>query len=217
MALIETNTFDSLIQKVGNGIYSCIFNAVILAGQNLVRGSVLGKITKGDVTETPDSGNTGTDTFGTVTLGSSAMLGDYVVTCTTKATGASVFQVVTPKGVLLAPLTQGVAYASSHLNGTLGTGGTDFEVGDFITISVAAGSGKFKLCDKSAVDGSADPYAVLVQDIDASEGDIENVAVYSSGGFGEDGLVFAAGTTAADMFDAMRDKGMDIVPTTEEG
>ena len=104
-------------------------------------GEVIGKITKGAATE-DHSGNTGAGVMGEITLGALAEVGDYVLTCIDAAEDAGTFQVVSPSGNVLPPLTVGVAYAGDHLNMTLADGDPDFAEGDVFTITVAAGIGK---------------------------------------------------------------------------
>ena len=57
-------------------------------------------------------------------------------------------------------------------------------------------SGKYKLTDYPATDGSEKPVFVLAQDIDASGGDVSNAGVYASGEFSLDKLVWGASTDA---------------------
>ncbi|MBX9866068.1 MAG: head decoration protein [Burkholderiales bacterium] len=57
---------------------------------------------------------------------------------------------------------------------------------------------KMVLVNKSAVDDSKNPYAVLAEDVDATAADVI-IPVYYSGEFNVSHLTFAAGTAAADM------------------
>lgn len=64
-------------------------------------------------------------------------------------------------------------------------------------------SGKLKLLDKNATDGSENPFAVAAQAVDATGGD-ENISCYLSGEFASDKLSFVSGTVYGDVKDAMR-------------
>lgn len=73
-------------------------------------------------------------------------------------------------------------------------------------------SGKLKLADKAAVDGSAVPFGILTEDTDTATvaGD-KNAVVYLAGSFNQDKLVFAAGTVSADLKDSARGNGMYFI------
>jgi len=58
------------------------------------------------------------------------------------------------------------------------------------------------------VSGVSNPYGVLLEDVDASAGDVDNVPVALSGEFDKNKLVFASGTTFNHVRDAMRALGM---------
>lgn len=70
-------------------------------------------------------------------------------------------------------------------------------------------TGKAKLLDKDASDGSEEVYGILVADVDASAADAEGL-VYLKGDFKPDGLSFAAGTDADDIRADARTKGIFI-------
>lgn len=132
---------------------------------NLEAGAVLGQITEAK-TVTADGGNTGNGTASAVTVGTDVVNGDYVLTCTTAATDGGTFSVATPSGQLLADLTVGVAYTSSHINLTISDGATDFIVGDKFTIDVIVG--EYAGFDPVAVDGTQTAVAILFDNTDAS-------------------------------------------------
>lgn len=214
MALEGTYTHDNLVQ-MGKAIDSKY--VTILSGQDLSRGDIVGKVTLGAATAVADESNTGDGVMGAITVGAKAKVGAYILTIVSEAANAGGFKVVDPDGVQLDSGTVGVAYSNDHLAFTLADGAEDFDIGDFFTITVAAGSGKFKLCDKTATDGSADPYGIVVQDVDASLADKTNVAIYTAGEFSEDAVGLADGTVVADVYDALRDKGIYLSPVTQEG
>jgi len=68
-------------------------------------------------------------------------------------------------------------------------------------------SGKVKLLDKDATDGSQEPYCVLAEDTDATSAD-KVVPVYLTGQFDPTVLTVASGTTVAEIKTAMRKVGM---------
>jgi len=67
--------------------------------------------------------------------------------------------------------------------------------------------GKAKLADKAAVDGSQTAKFILADAIDTTTADVV-AQCYQSGQFNRGALVFAAGNTAADHEDSLRDYGI---------
>lgn len=200
----ETYTPDKLI--AGNEIPALTEAATLLSGQNLARGAVLGAVTKvlGNPSACVGTGN------GTVTgaaLKSLTKVGTYTLTCIAAATDAGTFSVVDPDGVRLDDAKVGVAYANNHIGFTINDGSTDFTAGAKFTIAVTAGSGKLKLLDKTAVDGSQNPAGVLYEACDASGGDKPCVK-YDTGIFNRNALVFADGTVYGDVAEAFRARGV---------
>lgn len=57
-------------------------------------------------------------------------------------------------------------------------------------------SGKLKLCDSTATDGSEDPFAVIPEDVDASAADTETIT-YQTGVYNQDELIFGGTDTIA--------------------
>ncbi|RJX35660.1 MAG: head decoration protein [Desulfarculus sp.] len=99
------------------------------------------------------------------------IVGDkFTITVAPVDANVGLFQVVSPSGYVLPPLTVGVAYAGDHLNMTLADGDTDFAVGDLITITVAAGSGKWAPLTPAAVDGSQNAAGVLLFPVTVPDG-----------------------------------------------
>src|SRR5690348_10692933 len=71
----------------------------VLSGQNLVRGTVIGKkTTAGTITVTADSGNTGTGTVGSASVSGRAKLGRYRLVCIEPASNAGTFALFDPDG-----------------------------------------------------------------------------------------------------------------------
>lgn len=61
-------------------------------------------------------------------------------------------------------------------------GSTDFALADTFTVTVAAGSGKWKAYNAANTDGSDVPRGVIAHDCDASDGD-QKAGVYIAGEF----------------------------------
>ena len=206
----ETFTPDSLI---GGDFPLITRDYTLLTGQSVVRGAVLGKVTLDvDADVTADGGNTGDGVFTLAAsneVGPDAKTGDYIVTCIAAATDGGRFQVVDPDGNALGDALVGTAFTSDHINFTIADGATDFAVGDFFTVSVAAGSGKLVLSLSAAKDGSNVPYAIAAATVDASAAD-KGISVYLSGEFNEDALTLGTGHTVASIRDGFRDKGIHL-------
>jgi len=158
-------------------------NITLESGQDLDAGTVLGKLTRDTITSAGDVGNTGAADVSaiTVTLGDEAEVGDYTLTCTTAgSTGGGVFQVESPSGALLAPITAGTAYSGSHISLTLpegdGGGTADWAIDDVVTITIA-GTGKYTQFDQDATDGSQMAAGVIVYPVDATSADTACAAI----------------------------------------
>jgi hypothetical protein len=165
----------------------------LLSGQNLVRGTLVGRVLCGAVSET-HVGNTGTGSIGTPTRGTKTKAGVYKLVIVTAVANAGRFVLYDPDGIQVGDGNVGVAFVSDHLNFTLADA-TDFVVGDTFLITVAAGSGKIVACDKDNIDGSAQAYGILAADADATSGDVPCV-VYVSGEFNEAAITFQSGESA---------------------
>lgn len=138
----------------------------IASAATLVRGTVLGLIGVGAAVAAKDSGDgDGNVAAAAVTLGKFAQVGVYRLVCTAEAAHAGTFSVQTPRGEMLKPLTVAAAYASDHINLTVPDGTEDWNIGDVITVTVAAGSGQAKAYSAAAVDGSQHAALILSHDI----------------------------------------------------
>ncbi len=167
----------------------------ILSGQNLRAAAVLGVVLIGAAASAADAGNTGDGVMGAVTVGASAQAGVYVLTITKATANAGDFQVVDPQGDVVGVGTVGVEFAGGGLTFTLADGAADFIVGDTFTITVAAGSGKYKEWNPANTDGSQTACAVLWDDVDASGGDLAGVAVVRDAEVNAAELVWLDGAT----------------------
>ena len=167
------------------------------AARELAFGTVLGKATKGSPTITPAGGNTGNGALGTLTLGAKALVGDYVCTCIAAAANAGTFAVVDPNGRRLADATVAVAYTGQDLNFTITDGAADWVVGDKITVTVAAGTGKVVALDLTALDGTQDAFGLLLRQVTAPDGeDVDGPAIVREALVIDSGLVWPDGITA---------------------
>lgn len=178
----------------------------LLTGENRTRGAVLGRVTVGALTPAVATGDFN-GALGAWTPGARTQVGAYRLICITAATDAGTFAVYAPDGSRLADLTVGVAYAGDHLNGTVADGSEDADVGDVITITVAAGSGSYRLAAAAAVDGSQVPVGILAMDTDATAADAET-SLYRTGEFNEAAITLGAGHTAASVRDALEARGI---------
>lgn len=70
--------------------------------------------------------------------------------------------------------------------------------------------GKFALSLSTASDGSETPYAVAAEDVDASGGDVTNVAVYIKGEFNAGALTLGTGHTADTAKNGLRAVGIYV-------
>jgi len=111
---------------------------VLLTGQNLVSGAVLGKINKAiAAAPIPAIVGTGTGLMSALTFGPFVQTGSYVVTLTaTSATAA--FTVTAPDGTSLPAGLVGTAYVSDQISFLISNGGT-MTTGDVYTAVVTAG------------------------------------------------------------------------------
>jgi len=159
----ETYIPDQLIA----GNLKIVSQPIILTAGTLPRGSVLGAVSSLDVIATPGA-NTGNGTIGSISASTGSKEGAYVLT----ATSATIFSVVDPEGNALANATVGTAYSQQGIGFTLTAGGTAFVAGDKFALDVVDAVGTYKLCVKTANDGSQTPVAILADYADASEGPV---------------------------------------------
>lgn len=167
-------------------------------------------------TGTADGGNTGDGTLTSVEGRHALKVGAYSIECITAVLNGGVFKVLDPDGNMLANASVGVAYESDQLAFIINDGATDFVVGDSFAITTTISQRQCVPVDKTATDGSNEPYCVLSEDIDAS-GSAQQAIGYLEGQFNERALTLASGTDVEDVRDSMRDKGMIIVPSVPAG
>lgn len=148
----------------------------VLSGQTLKPGHVLGKVTVGTATGAAATGNTGDGTVGTVSAGDTAKAGVYQIICIEPNTNSGTFEVEDPDGVIIGRAVVGSAFAGA-VNFTISDGSADFVAGDRFTVTVAAGSGKYKEYNPANTDGSQTAVAILLDAVNATAGDKEGVIV----------------------------------------
>lgn len=150
----------------------------VLSGQNLVAGSVVGKVASGAATPAAFAGNAAnTGTCGAVTVGAGAKVGTYKVVIIEPASNAGKFTVEDPDGVIVGTGTVAVAFSGGGLGFTIADGATDFIAGEGFDIVVAAGSNKYKLYNAANTDGSEKAVGVLYAAVDASAADAPGVII----------------------------------------
>lgn len=111
---------------------------VLLSGQDLAAGAVLGKITKAmAAAPIPTIVGTGTGLMSALTFGPDVQTGSYVITLTATSSTAA-FSVTAPDGTVLPTGNVGTAYTSTHLSFLISNGGT-MTSGDAYTVVVTAG------------------------------------------------------------------------------
>lgn len=147
-------------------------------------------------------GGTGTGVMSAITLGPDAQNGGYQVICRAAATNGGDFEVVAPDGtsvgrfVMGTATTETAAFASRQINFSL-TDATDFIVGNYFNIIVAAGSGKATAWAPTAVNGSQDAAGILYDNVDATSADKAAVITARDSEVSLAGLSWAATVTAA--------------------
>lgn len=146
----------------------------ILAGSSadrvLTNGMVLGKATLGAATPAAVGDLSGKGTIATATVTNLAKPGVYTVEIIKAATNAGDFELRDPDGNVVGLGTVAAAFSKAGLAFTVTDGGTDFEVGDQFTITVAAGSGKFVQIDFAGETGIEDAAGILYDDVTAPDG-----------------------------------------------
>lgn len=193
-------------QLIAGPFHRVTADITILSGEGqLARGTVLGQVTIGAASSAAKAGgNTGTGTLVldvTTPVEANAKAGIYTVRCVEAVVNGGKFQVIDPFGVdlgtVIIPAGAGNSVTfSDQVKFVLTDGGTDFIVGDGFDITVAAGSGKYRVSKTAATDGSQVPTAILVDFSDSTAGDALTGA-YFSGEFNQNAMTFGTGFTAA--------------------
>lgn len=155
----------------------------LLSGQNLKIGAMLGRVevdtsavvVAAAATNTAGSGALTADATTPVLAG--AQVGVYTVVCVEPGTNVGTFAVYDPQGVFIGRYVVGGSAFATQIKFAIADA-TDFVSGDHFTVTVAAGSGKYKQLAYSAqADGSHRWAGVLLEDKDASSADASVVVL----------------------------------------
>lgn len=150
-----------------------IDRGIFTGAVRVLPGTVMGKKTVGTTAVAAALGtNTGNGTFGAITVGA-AQAGAYTV----EFDDATHFIVADPTGKQVGHGTTGVAYNAGGLGFTITTGGTAFAPGDSFTVTVAAGTGLWVPCTKTATDGSQIAAGISFGLVDATLNDTPGAVV----------------------------------------
>lgn len=176
----------------------------------LTRGTVLGQVSIGAAGAATAFGagggaNTGNGVISAIAPQVRAKVGTYTI----KFTGATTYTVTDPTGNQLAAGVAAGAYADAQLNFTFTAGGAPMVAGDGFQIVIAAGAGSYKKAVATATDGSATPVAILVDDADASGGDVA-AAAYLMGEFNGSAIIYDASFTLATVTAQLRPSSIFI-------
>jgi hypothetical protein len=99
---------------------------ILVAGNNLLRGTLLGKIAPDAGAAVAGEGNTGDGTVSNIVLGAAPKIGDYILICKTHQTNAGVFRVIDPDGQALPDATVAVPYSGAQIAFHINDGEADF-------------------------------------------------------------------------------------------
>ncbi|WP_434663474.1 head decoration protein [Paraburkholderia sp. A3BS-1L] len=154
--------------------------------------------------------NTGNGTIGSLSVqGYAAKAGVYSV----EFDDATHFVVSDPTGAEVGHGTTGVAFKAGGLSFTITAGGTAFVPGDSFTITVAAGSSKYKPFDPANVDGSQVPSGILFATKDVTSADKPCAVVVRLAEVNASELVWPTGMSAAAITAALAQlKALTIIP-----
>jgi len=207
--VVNTYTPDALIAGDKVAPLTTVGTIVASAGA-LARGTVLGKITIGAITAAAKAGgnaaNTGALTLdATAPILAGAKVGVYTVRCIAAASNGGTFRVMDPDGFSLGDYAVGATFAND-VKFAIADGTQDFIVGEGFDITIAAGSGQYKIVNSANVDGSAVPVAVLAQAVTVTTA-LPSL-LYVRGMFNENHLVFGGSDTADTHRAAMQKAGM---------
>jgi hypothetical protein len=171
-------------------------NAILLSGQNLGAGAVLGKkATAGTAAGAADAGNTGTSTIGTVSAGGGAKPGVYTIVMV-GAGATAPFEVQDPDGLQIGDGKIGTAFSGDVVFTITNVGGTTV-AGDRYTVTVSQLTTKYLVLTPAATDGSQRAAGVLVDAVDATSSDLPCLVLARLAEVNANELVWPGGITAA--------------------
>jgi len=197
MSLAEkTYLGDVLKLELGEQALYSRDQGVLITGQNLALGAVLGRISLAGASET-HAGNTGNGVMtldATTPVLANATAGVYTVKCITAATNGGTFQVFDPKGRELGTVAVAATFAD-QIKFVIADGSTDFIVGDTFLVTVAAGSLKLTALAPAALDGSQDAVGVLGIATDATSADMPIMFIARNAVLAANKIVWPGGAT----------------------
>jgi len=180
-------------------------NVIVLAGENLRAGHVLGgTLASPTVGAAAAFGtNTGNGTVSAPTAGNGVQRGTYKVVFVETVASLGTFSVFDPNGQVIGDGVVGSAFAG-EVGFTISDGATDFVAGDGFTIAVTGGTYKVEEYDPADVSSGGRPYGVLLSNVDASAADKAGVAIVRQAEVREASLSWFAGATTAQKESAKR-------------
>jgi hypothetical protein len=217
-----SHTPDNLI--AGTDLSFMTKGVTIEKGQRTVkRGTLLGKITLGAVSAAAagagaEGANTGDGTLTpdtTAPLLANAQLGTYLVKITKAAAAPALAtaRVTDPKGNVIGDIQVAGGSGSTfttQIKFVIKEGDTPFVAGDAFAVTVAAGSGKYKVANKAAVDGSQIAECVLSHDVTVADDADGGGVAYKTGVFNRNALIVADGDTVTAHEDELRKVGIQL-------
>lgn len=194
-ALTEKLHASGFLLSEGEGGSVSRDNGVLISGQNLTSGTVLGRtVTAGTATGAASAGNTGTSTIGSVSAGGMAKEGVYTIELITAGATAA-FEVVGPDGLPIGHGNIGTAFAGA-VNFTITNVGGSSIAGDQYVVTVSQLTKKYKILTPAATDGTQNVAGILVADVDATAGDQPCAVVSRMAEVNSNELVWPGGITA---------------------
>ncbi|WP_175867867.1 head decoration protein [Burkholderia diffusa] len=204
----ETGTVGSAFSGLGIGFTITAGGTPFAAGDSF---TLTTTATPGNPSIASAAGtNTGNGTIGSLSVqGYAAKAGVYSV----EFDDATHFIVSDPAGAEVGHGTTGVAFKAGGLSFMITAGGTAFVPGDSFTITVAAGSSKYKPFDPANVDGSQVPSGILFATKDVTNADKPCVVVVRNVEVNASELVWPIGISAAAITAALAQlKALTIIP-----
>lgn len=178
----------------------------VLSGSTLDVGTVLGAIvTATSITGAAHANNAAnTGGISALSAGTGVQVGVYQAICVEPASNAGTFIVIDPRGVVLPKkCTVAVAY-TGEVNFTIADGSTDFIAGEGFDITVRGAVSAYDIYDPVATDGTQRVAGILLDDADASAGELAAVAIVRDAVVDADLLTWISGASAAAILTAQQ-------------
>jgi hypothetical protein len=195
------------------------------ASQTIAVGTALGKKTLGAITVAAAGAglagaNTGDGTCTEVALigGIIPVVGAYTIKCIEEVAHGGVWAMYDPKGNQIAAnlrMTAGAGAATTLKAGgfsfKLTDGAEDFDAADGFSFTIAAGSGRVVVLDKTAVDGSQVIDSIALEAVTVGSGATAVIPTLEAGVVNSDVVAAASGTVLADYEADARAKGIFFI------